>query len=597
MKNASFLYRLARYSFRFYVLNVFIWTLITLSPIIPGLVMKEFFDTLEGDSIYELGVGVLIALIIAAALFRSILIIVGFIIDVNLRVRMSGLLRRNMLEHILKKPGARAIPCSPGEAITQFREDVEHVEETLSWSADAIGMTFFAGVSFYILYNIHAQLTLYVFLPLIVVVTAAQLATSRIQRYRSESREATSQVTGAINEMFNSVQAIQIAGAEQRVIDRFKKLNETRRVTMLKDKLINSLLESVFSNTVNIGTGLILFVAARSMRDDTFSVGDFALFVYYLTFVTQFIQNFGKFMTLFKQNQVSLDRMQFLMQTQSADVLVEPHPIYLRGNLPDLVQPAIMDTEVLDRLEVRDLTYHYPGTDRGIEGINLNIHKRSLHVVTGRIGSGKTTLVRALLGLLPKDRGEIRWNGKKVEEDSGSFFVPPRTAYTPQVTRLYSDTLKNNILLGLPDDTKRIDDAIHAAVLDHDVEHLHYGIDTVIGPRGVKLSGGQAQRTAAARMFIRDAQLLVFDDLSSALDVDTERKLWERLHESRDSACLVVTHRKAVLQKADHIIVMRDGRIEDEGTLAELLQRNDEMRKIWNMNDEESEESDEREGE
>ena len=298
MKNASFLYRLTRYSFRFYALNVFLWTLITLSPIIPGLVMKEFFDTLEGDSVYELGVGVLIALIIAAALMRSILIIVGFITDVNLRVRMSGLLRRNMLEHILKKPGARAIPCSPGEAITQFREDVEHVEETISWSADAVGMTFFAGVSFYILYNIHAQLTLYVFLPLIVVVTAAQLATSRIQKYRSESREATSQVTGAINEMFNSVQAIQIAGAEQRVIDRFKKLNETRRVTMLKDKLINSLLESVFSNTVNIGTGFILLVAAQSMSDGTFSVGDFALFVYYLTFVTQFIQNFGKFMTL-----------------------------------------------------------------------------------------------------------------------------------------------------------------------------------------------------------------------------------------------------------------------------------------------------------
>jgi len=133
------------------------------------------------------------------------------------------------------------------------------------------------------------------------------------------------------------------------------------------------------------------------------------------------------------------------------------------------------------------------------------------------------------------------WNGRTVEGDLGSFFIPPRTAYTPQVTRLYSDTFKNNILLGLPDDTDRIEGAIYAAVLDHDVEHLHYGIETVIGPRGVKLSGGQAQRTAAARMFVRDAQLLVFDDLSSALDVETERKLWERLHQSRESACLVVS--------------------------------------------------------
>jgi len=548
--------------------------------------MKEFFDKLEGKSVYEFGVGGLIALLLAVALVRSLTIIAGFITDVNRRFRMSGLLRRNMLEHILKKPGARAIPCSPGEAITQFREDVEHVEETISWSADAVGMAFFAGVSFYILYNIHAQLTLYVFLPLVVVVTAAQLATSRLQKYRAASREATSQVTGAINEMFNSVQAIQIAGAEQRVIQRFKLLNDTRRVTMLKDKLMNSLLESVFSNTVNIGTGLILVVAAQSMWEGTFSVGEFALFVYYLAFVTQFIQNFGMFMTLFKQNQVSLDRMKFLLQDESATQLVERHPLHLRGEIPDLIHPVTAASDVLDRLEVRDLTYHYPGTDRGIEGINLNIRKQTLNVVTGQIGSGKTTLVRALLGLLPMDRGEIRWNGKVLEGDVGSFFVPPRTAYTPQVTRLYSDTLKNNILLGLPDDSERIEGAIHAAVLDHDVEHLHYGIDTVIGPRGVKLSGGQAQRTAAARMFVRDAQLLVFDDLSSALDIDTERKLWERLYQSRESACLVVSHRKAILQKADHIIVMREGRIEAEGTLEELLLTNEEMRRIWNMGDE-----------
>ncbi len=586
MTNASFLFKLTKYCFSLYTLNVLMWTLITLGPILPGLIMKDFFDTLEGKSVYHFGVGGLIALLFGVALARSILIIVGFITDVNLRVRISGLLRRNMLEHILKKPGARAIPCSPGEAITQFREDVEHVEETISWSADAVGMTFFAGISFYILYNIHAQLTLYVFLPLIIVVTAAQLATSRLQKYRAASREATSQVTGAINEMFNSVQAIQIAGAEQRVIHRFKQLNDTRRVTMLKDKLMNSLLDSVFSNTVNIGTGFILFVGAESMREGTFTLGEFALFVYYLTFVTQFIQNFGKFMTLFKQNQVSLDRMKFLMQDETAEMLVEAHPLFLRGELPDLIRPIIHESDVLDRLEVRDLTYHYPGTDRGIEGINLSIHKHSLHVVTGKIGSGKTTLVRALLGLLPLDRGEIRWNNKVVEGDLGSFFVPPRTAYTPQVTRLYSDTLKNNILLGLPDDPDRIEDAIHAAVLDHDVEHLHYGMETVIGPRGVKLSGGQAQRTAAARMFVRDAQLLVFDDLSSALDVETERKLWERLHQSRESACLVVSHRKAILQKADHIMVMREGRIEAEGTLVELLQTNDEMRQIWNMGDE-----------
>ncbi len=581
MTNARFLYELTKYRFSLYSGNVILWVLITLGPIIPGLLTKAFFDTLEGKSTLQFGVGGLIALLLAVALVRSMIIIFGFITDVNLRVRMSGLLRRNMLERILRKPGARAIPCSPGEAITQFREDVEHVEETISWSADAVGMMFFAVISFMILYNIDAQITLFVFLPLVIVITAAQLATARLQKYRSQSRKATSEVTGAINEMFNSVQAIQVAGAEDRVIDRFKQLNNTRRVTMLKDKLMNALLESVFSNTVNIGTGFILVFAAQSMREGTFSVGDFALFVYYLAFVTQFIQNFGKFMALFKQNQVSFDRMKFLLQEEGGQTLVETHPLYLRGELPERSQPALSEGDQLEQLEVHDLTYHYPGTDRGIEGIHLKLRKNTLTVVTGKIGSGKTTLIRALLGLLPVDRGEIRWNGKSIEEELGSFFVPPRSAYTPQITRLYSDTLRNNILLGLPDNSERLQEAIHAAVLEHDVEHLHLGIDTVIGPRGVKLSGGQAQRTAAARMFVRDAELLVFDDLSSALDIATERKLWARLHQNRDAAYLVVSHRKALLQKADHIIVLREGRVATEGTLSELLQTSEEIKQLW----------------
>ena len=110
---------------------------------------------------------------------------------------------------------------------------------------------------------------------------------------------------------------------------------------------------------------------------------------------------------------------------------------------------------------------------------------------------------------------------------------------------------------------------------------MESGLDTIVGPRGVKLSGGQIQRAAAARMFIRDADLLVFDDLSSALDAETERTLWTRVFERRETTCLVVSHRRPALRRADQIIVLKAGELEAVGKLDELLGSCEEMRSLW----------------
>jgi ATP-binding cassette, subfamily B, bacterial len=212
-------------------------------------------------------------------------------------------------------------------------------------------------------------------------------------------------------------------------------------------------------------------------------------------------------------------------------------------------------------LEIRNLTCLYPGTNSGVSGINLTLKRGTLTVITGPIGAGKTTLLRAVLGLLPLNEGQLLWNGQVIS-DLASFMLPPRSAYTAQVPRLFSESLRQNILLGLPPDETALNRALHAAVLDHDVTELARGLDTLIGPKGVKLSGGQVQRAAAARMFIRRAELLVLDDLSSALDVETEQTMWSRLFVGNDQTVLAVSHRPVALQRADQVIVLDNGQMQ-----------------------------------
>jgi ATP-binding cassette subfamily B protein len=427
-------------------------------------------------------------------------------------------------------------------------------------------------------------ITLLVFFPLAGVVVIVQVARKRLEKYRAASRHATGQVTSAIGEIFSSVQAIQVAGAEPHVIKHFAALNEQRRVTMLKDRLLTQMLDSTFENTVGLGTGFILIPAAQSLRTLHLGVGDLALFIYYLGFVTDFTQEFGTVLAHYTQTRVSLDRMVKLLQGAPPATLVKHAPLYLSGPLPKLHSPMKSSIQPLQTLEATGLTYHYPDTGRGIAGISLCLQRGSLTVITGRIAAGKTTLLRVLLGLLPKDAGEIRWNGELVA-DPASFFVPPCSAYTAQVPQLFSETLKENILLGLPEEQVDLSAAVQMAVMEDDLADLEHGLQTLIGTKGTKLSGGQAQRTAAARMFVRDAELLVFDDLSSALDVETEHFLWERLFARRESTCLVVSHRRAVLQRADHIIVLKEGKLESEGTLAYLLATNEEMQRLWQGKD------------
>ncbi len=549
--------RLINYRLGLFAVNSFLWGLIHSMPALIGLIIKGVFDALGGTS--PLVAWTFLALLIITDLMGMGILALAFRAWAVYWHEIELLLRRNILDYLLNARGARHLPESPGEAVSRFRDDVAEVIALIEGWTDFSGFAIFAVVALTIMFNIDPLMTLAMCLPLTLIFLLTKALVPTIRRYRKRSRIATEAVTDFIGEMFTSVQAVKVAGKYESVLRHFEKLNDTRRKAALKDTLLVELLHGLNLNMVNIGTSIVLMFAAFSMRMGSFSVGDFALFISYLPRLTGVMAYVGDMIAVQKRTGVSIERMNKLMQDAPADQLACPERIALVNNssvkaaTPLTTKNPTIVAPPLKKIIIKGLNYTYPESTVGIQNIDLELEKGSFTVITGPIGSGKTTLLKVLLGLLPKDSGEIYWNNELIT-DPASFFVPPRSAFTAQVPRLFSGTLKENILLG--NSEENLAQAIDLAVLEEDVGRLEHSLETKVGTRGVKLSGGQVQRTAAARMFVQNAELMVFDDLSSALDIKTEQTLWQRLFNKGKATFLVVSHRQAVLERADNIIVL-----------------------------------------
>ena len=563
--------------FRHLVFNI----LYTISIILPGLVTGYLFDYLNGTENVNYTFWIIIAILAGVYIERTTFQFLTLLTDGWYRLTIEADLRESILQDLFKKPGAQSLPkeISPGDAISRFRDDISILSFWPKFVNNEISYTIFAFISILILISINITFTLIVIIPLSFVLIITYFARQQIEKYRFNFQKTTGQSTELLGEAFSSIQAIMVANAENSVASYYKKVNDLRRDAAQKDKSYTIILEIVASNAASIGTGFLLLLIVQALPAGTFTIGELALYSYLISWISDYVGYTGNFWSIYEQTEVSLTRVLDIHKNLAKEASNKIDIDYLKKNSLIIPLNTKQNIQPFLSLDINNLSYEYPDSKNGINNITFSFKRKSFTVIAGRTGSGKTTLIKVILGLLEKSNGEIYWNKEKIEK-LDQFFVPPQISYLPQVPRLFSDTIKNNILFGITKETADIQNAIYTAVLEEDINKFESGIETKIGPKGVKLSGGQRQRIAAARMFIHKSELLVIDDLSNALDAKTEEKIWNEIQKMPEITCIVVSNKKSVLEMATQVIVLKNGTIDAIGSLEKVLYESKELQLI-----------------
>jgi len=521
------------------------WILYFASPIVPGWLIGQIFDEFERRGATHRAVVLLVVLGVA-----ELAIILGIAKAHRTYIRgvesAKAMLRTNVLDAQLASGGAtagrREVPI--GDVLVRLRDDPFDMLFLLDNWVDLVGSLLYSSAAAYFLFRIDPWAAVAGIGPLLLLGLANRAISNRARRYRATARVAASEVSGFLNATFEASLTVKVSGARRNVLDRLAKLNAQRGRTAVADGVWNETIWTLNGTLADVFVGVAVVVAARG----PLSSGDVSLFFAYLVGMTWLPMRLGGLVSGRRRFEVSAERMDALVADPSATDHLVAHRLMTVLDGPTPPGPVLRTRTPLQRLEVRGLTV----AERGLVDIDLTVERGELVVVSGPVGTGKSSLLRAIIGLIAIDRGEVRWNGEMVD-DRAAFFVPPQCAYVAQVPRLFAESLLDNLRLGHGIDDDAIRAGVITATFDDDVAMLPEGLSTMVGARGVRLSGGQLQRAAGARAMAHRPELLVLDDLTSALDVDTEVEMWRRLADSGFTV-LAASNRPVALARCDRVL-------------------------------------------
>ncbi|MCO5226427.1 MAG: ABC transporter ATP-binding protein/permease [Thermomicrobiales bacterium] len=571
-----YLTTLIRYAPGICFMHAFFWAVLNFSTLLYGILLSRLVSGIDAGN--QESVRLLVLGFAGLGLGQAVLWLVAGRTEIAMRFRMSGVVRRNLLRILLAIPGGIALQRSVGDTISRFRDDAYLAEDAMDWTNEIVPQVLIACSALGVMLWIDASLTIFTVTPTIAIILSTRFAGKRLARLRRRSSEATSQFTSAVGDVIAVGMAIQLAGARDRAVQHIAELATARRGAALRDRALTQLVEGISRNASALGTGLVMLLAASRIRNGELTVPDFVLFTAWFGMVTTITVDLGNYLAQMAAARVAFERMEEMTTAKPASMSIVDHtPLHLTGQFPSQIHSG--GPTCPPRVGTESSRTIHPSADLHVitPTATFTLRPGEVTVVTGRIGAGKSNLVRALIGLDPTDGVHLTRNGNRITNPVRELSL----GYVPQVPRLFSGTIRENILLGRDVDDDHLREAVHLAMLDADLAQFPDGLETMVGTRGLQVSGGQAQRIAVARALVTVPELLVVDDPSSALDIETERALWQGLQKLPDLTILAVSHRRIVLQQADRVVVMKGGEIGAIGRLEDVLVESTEMRTLW----------------
>ncbi len=412
--------------------------------------------------------------------------------------------------------------------------------------------------------------------PWIAVVTFASVVTYiaftmlvtewRIKFRREMNRTDSEAMTKAVDSLIN-YETVKYFGNEQHEAERFNSSLERYEAAAVTSHTTLALMNIGQGALVGVGVFGVMIIAAQGVINDTMTLGDFVLINTILMQLYQPLNFLGFVYREIKQSLVDMEKMFELLEITPE---VEDIP-----NAPEL---NIAEGEI--RFE--DVDFEYDPRRQILFGVSFVARPGATVAIVGHSGAGKSTISRILYRFYDVSAGRVTIDGQDIREVTQQS-LRAVTGIVPQDTVLFNDTIRYNIRYGRVGATdEEIEAAAKIASIHDFVIGLPDGYDTVVGERGLKISGGEKQRVAIARAVLKNPRLLVFDEATSALDSKTEKEIQESLKEiSQTRTIITIAHRLSTVVDADEILVMDNGRIVERGTHALLLEHDGQYAKMW----------------